>query len=266
MTQTSLTQAASSMASTSSAATTKLPSSKATKGKNSKPPIGTDNSSILPQPDLPQELLVCQNRLASAYEQIIHRELMLKVGPRKLSSVPKLKSITLAINADTDTKLGKEQVPKTDLLLHLLALEILTGQPALFQAAKSGQAPSGRAEGVYVTLTGDSMMFFLEKLVHVVLPNMIGFEGLGPLEEVPPKRPPIEGKRYPKVKPDTPKAYSSDLRISSLLLFPDFERNFDLFEPLGSCHVKFEVECLSPEAGALLLSAFSIPLKKENVS
>ena len=209
------------------------------------------------------DLIFSPNRNSLYYESILHREMMLKLGTRKLSSVPRLKSITLTIKADADTKMGKEQVPKTDLLLHLLALEIISGSPASFLAAQSGQAQSGRAEGVFVTLNDDAMMTFLDKLVHLILPNMIGFEGMAPssFHEVPPKRPPRPGAKPERVKPDATKSYYSDLRISSLLLFPDFEKNFDLFEPLGSCQVRFEVEqSPSPASAALLLSGFSIPM------
>lgn len=226
------------------------------KSKEKLPTVSSRVASLAP------DLIYSPNRFSLYYQGILHRELMLKLGSKRLSSIPRLTSITLTIRAESDTKMGKEQVPKVDLLLHLLALEILGGTPASFVAAKSGQGQSGRAEGVYVTLTGDLMMTFLEKLVHLVLPNMIGFEGLSSFQEVPPKRPPRPGAKPARLKPDSTKSYFSDLRISSMLLFPDFERNFDLFEPLGSCQVRFEVDqCTSPEAASLLLSGLSVPLK-----
>jgi hypothetical protein len=230
----------------------------AKKKRDDKAPAGAST----PKAALTPDLIFVPNRYSLYYDGILHRELMLKLGSRRLSSIPRLTSITLTIKAESDTKMGKEQVPKLDLLLHLLALEILSGSPASFLAAKSGQGQSGRAEGVYVTLTGDLMMTFLEKLVHLVLPNMIGFEGISSFQEVPPKRPPRPGAKPVRLKPDSTNSYYSDLRISSLLLFPDFERNFDLFEPLGSCQVRLEVDqCTGPDVAALLLSGFSIPVK-----
>ncbi len=62
----------------------------------------------------------------------MYRELMLKISPRHWTSLPCLKSITLTINAALDTRLDKAQVPKSDLLLHMLALEQIASQPAKF--------------------------------------------------------------------------------------------------------------------------------------
>jgi len=184
--------------------------------------------------------------------------MLLKTCPKEWDVMPKIKSITLSISARHDTRLEQDAVPKADLLLYSLALEHVAGQPASF-ISPPNKVAGDKAAGVSVTLTGNRMLDFLEKLVYVVLPNQIGFEGALPPKEVLPVRPPKPDSdilRRPK-----PPVHSVEFKVSNLLLYPDFEANFDLFEPLRSMQVRIDVErAHSPELVRLLLSGFSLPI------
>lgn len=200
-----------------------------------------------------------QSRYSVAYREILYREMMLKTSPGRWTSVPRLKSITLTINAATDTHQASSTLPLQDLLLHQLALEMIAVKPADFIMPK-GQLHSGKAEGVSVTLHGDAMMNFLEKLIYMVLPNQIGFEGAAPCKEVPSTKLPRPGTQ-PIVRTKPKHTYFSQFKVTNLMLFPDFEQNFELFEQLRSMQVRLDVEdASSPHVADLLLSALALPV------
>jgi hypothetical protein len=172
---------------------------------------------------------------------------------------------------------------------------------------------------------GRIMLDFLEKLVYMILPNQIGFEGTSPfqvgslhltsdplaahpccmltmhrptmlVQEVPPSQPPRPGKQ-PLEDPLQPKLFFSELKVSNLLLYPDFEPLFELFEPLQSMQVmkhSFIDECAhgprpdlcspllclvcaptqvrfvvegapSPEVAAMLLSGYAMPVQPKTL-
>ncbi|GAX82845.1 hypothetical protein CEUSTIGMA_g10271.t1 [Chlamydomonas eustigma] len=206
------------------------------------------------------------SRYTLAYHKIFYRELMLRMSPRHWYEVPHLSSITLTINAAQDTRLDRAQVPKSELLLYMLALEMIACQPANFIELSTHKG-TGKAEGVISVLRGEHMLNFLEKLVYMVLPSQVGFEGSTQFQEVaqevlPTRNQSKQRSRKASSDRNLPKRFFSDLKVTNLMLYPDFEQNFDLFEPLRSMQVRFEVEGGSrPEDAACLLSAFSLPIK-----
>jgi len=209
-------------------------------------------------------------RYDAAFHEVLYREMMLKLNPREWTSLPRLRSITLTIDAMEDTRLNRSPVPREDLLLHQLALETIAGAPARFFTGRSTM--QGRADGVAVTVDGTLALDMLEKLVYMVLPNQIGFEGASWPDEV---ELPVPMWRHPAhVARERERAarlhgrlYASDLKITNLLLFPDFEQHFEMFEPLRSMQVRIEVEgATSAHAANLLLSGFALPVRAQELA
>ncbi|MEW5301767.1 MAG: hypothetical protein WDW38_008396 [Sanguina aurantia] len=187
-------------------------------------------------------------RYQMMYRDIAYRELMLKSNPKKWSDVAGLQAITLTIGME-DTRLEKTIAEKWELLLHLLALEHVGGRPATFIASPNKHYAE-KSVGVKVTLTDSAMWDFLEKLVYLVLPNQIGFEGAS--------QPRRDSTYIPFHEFPTSIV---DLKVSNLLLYPDFEQDFALFESLRGMQVRIEVQRASKgRMTTMLMSALALPL------
>lgn len=121
------------------------------------------------------------SRLGLYTRTILQRELMLKLQPRSWDALPRLTAIEVSIPA-IETQLERDVVDKSELLLYALALEVLAGKPAGF-TAPANKALGTRATGVAVRLDAvtepEAAHLFMEKLVHVLLPNQVGVEGTG---------------------------------------------------------------------------------------
>lgn len=191
------------------------------------------------------------NRFSAYARDVLYRELLLKANPRRWTDVPQLGSVTLTIGL-ADTRVERPTADKWELLLHLLALEHVAGARGTFVEAAPGQH-SGKVAGVTVTLDGDAMWRFYEKLLYLVLPTQIGFDGVA--------GPPASSLRDPRRQDRGQPTRTVTLRVSNLLLFPDYEHNFDLFEPLRGMAVSLHVEhATNPNLVMMLLSGLQLPL------
>ncbi|KAF5839287.1 hypothetical protein DUNSADRAFT_1160 [Dunaliella salina] len=198
-------------------------------------------------------------RFLQLQQQILQREMMLKMGSmQRWQELPYLKSLTLTIDSESDTRLGAEATEKKNLMLHALALEHIAGQPAAF--ITHNQRSMHMASGVQVELTGAKGLDMLEKLIYLILPNQMSFEGIPSAQPVkpPPKKVP-KGKPQPEEAPT--KLFAVDLRVDNILLFPDLEKNFELFEPVRSMQVRISVDqAPSAEVASLYIAGFGLPL------
>ncbi|GLC38025.1 54S ribosomal protein L7, mitochondrial [Pleodorina starrii] len=208
-------------------------------------------------------------RLSQYVHTVLHRELMLKLGPRGWDQVPRLVAVEARVRA-SETHLATEEVDKWELLLYSLALETLTGRTPTFTPPANSKNSATRAAGVFLRLDArsdpDAVYGFLEKLVHVVLPNQVGFAGLPPPTLVGPPpgdkaaaaaaaRAAANDHRRAPLRP-----HATEFRVSNLLQYPDFEQNFWLFEQLGGMRVRLVMEGASAADCGLLLSGLSLPV------
>ncbi|PNW85643.1 hypothetical protein CHLRE_03g196150v5 [Chlamydomonas reinhardtii] len=193
---------------------------------------------------------------------------MLKLQPRSWDALPRLTAIEVSIPA-IETQLERDVVDKSELLLYALALEVLAGKPAGF-TAPANKALGTRATGVAVRLDAvtepEAAHLFMEKLVHVLLPNQVGFEGVPPPMLVPPPRrsKAAEAAQARKAALDhrkaPAKAHFTEIKVGNLLTYPDFEQNFSLFEPLRGMRVRLVMEGASAADCAALLGGMSLPV------
>ncbi len=116
------------------------------------------------------------NRLKEKYEKTIVSDLMSKHNYKNVMEVPKLEKIVVNIgcgDATTNSKLLEGAMKD---------LEIISGQKPVATKAKKSIAGfklrQGQAIGCKVTLRGENMYNFLDKLISITLPRVRDFRGI----------------------------------------------------------------------------------------
>ena len=109
------------------------------------------------------------------YEETVRPELMKKLGLTNVMQIPKLQKIV--ISTGIGTKMDKDAF--TEARTHITAL---TGQYPVVCKAKKNVANFklrvGQPCGMMVTLRGDRMYQFIDRLVHNAFPRIRDFRGI----------------------------------------------------------------------------------------
>ena len=111
------------------------------------------------------------------YQQVVRADLLSKLQYKNVHQIPKVTQIS--VSGATHAVLGKG-------LDHPVAsaffLELITGQTPKFTRIRRGNARykvrEGFLEGAKVTMHGDQMYNFMDRLVTLVLPRITDFSGL----------------------------------------------------------------------------------------
>ena len=115
-------------------------------------------------------------RLRKRYVSEIVPALMSEKGYKNVNEVPKLEKITL------NMRLGDIKDNSKSIQLAQAELEAICGQKSVIAKAKKSVANFKLREnqpiGVKVTLRGDKMYGFLDKLVSIALPRVRDFRGI----------------------------------------------------------------------------------------
>ena len=118
------------------------------------------------------------NRLKERYVKEIVPSLKEKFGYKSVMQVPKLEKIVINIGAGDASHNSKV------LEACMNDLEVITGQrPVVTKARKSiagFKLREGQNVGCKVTLRGEAMYNFLDKLISISLPRVRDFRGLSP--------------------------------------------------------------------------------------
>lgn len=178
------------------------------------------------------------NRLKEKYNNEIVKTLTDKYGYKSVMAVPKLEKIVVNMgvgDATTNSKL---------LDAALVDLEKITGQKPV--ATKSKKAIAGfkvrenQAIGCKVTLRGDNMYNFLDKLISITLPRVRDFRG-------------ISNKAF-----DGRGNYT--LGLTEQLIFSEIE--FDDVVKVRGMDIVFVTTAKTNEEAHDLLKEFGMPFKK----
>jgi large subunit ribosomal protein L5 len=117
-------------------------------------------------------------RLRDQYNSQIAAELMKELELANAHQVPKLQKITLNVG------LGKAKDDKKVIEAASNTLTKITGQKPMETIAKKSIASfklrEGNKIGLKVTLRGDKMYEFLDRLITLVLPRLRDFHGVSP--------------------------------------------------------------------------------------
>lgn len=116
------------------------------------------------------------NRLKEKYNKVIIPSLKEKYNYKSVMEVPKLDKIVVNMGVGEATSNSK----MLEAAMH--DLEIITGQKPVATKAKKAIAGfkvrEGQAIGCKVTLRGENMYNFLDKLISITLPRVRDFRGL----------------------------------------------------------------------------------------
>ena len=177
------------------------------------------------------------NRLKEKYDKTIVSDLMSKHNYKNIMEVPKLEKIVVNIgcgDATTNSKL---------LEAAMKDLEIITGQKPVATKAKKSIAGfklrEGQAIGCKVTLRGENMYNFLDKLISITLPRVRDFRG-------------ISNKAF-----DGRGNYT--LGLTEQLIFPEIE--YDNVVKVRGMDIVFVTTANTNEEAEKLLRAFKMPFR-----
>lgn len=178
------------------------------------------------------------NSLKEQYNKEIVPELIKKHNYTTVMAVPKLEKIVVNMgvgDATTNSKL---------LDVAISELEKITGQQPVITRAKKSIAGfkirEGQAIGCKVTLRGDVMYTFLEKLIKIVLPRVRDFRG-------------ISNKAF-----DGRGNYT--LGIKEQTIFPEIV--YDEVVKVRGMDIVFVTTAKTNEEALDLLKGFGLPFKK----
>jgi large subunit ribosomal protein L5 len=178
------------------------------------------------------------NRLKEKYNKEIISELMAKYNYSNVMEVPKLEKIVVNMgvgDATTNSKL---------LEAAMKDLETITGQKAVPTKAKKAIAGfkirEGQAIGCKVTLRGENMYNFLDKLISITLPRVRDFRG-------------ISNKAF-----DGRGNYT--LGLTEQLIFQEI--NYDDVVKVRGMDIVFVTSAKTNEEAHDLLKGFGMPFKK----
>lgn len=118
-------------------------------------------------------------RLKTKYNSEIRNKLMNELGIKNVSAVPTLSKIV--VNAGIGREVAKDKNPKV-VEEFGADIAIITGQKPVVTVAKKAvsnfKLREGMENGLVVTLRGDRMWDFFDRLVSVALPRVKDFRGV----------------------------------------------------------------------------------------
>lgn len=177
-------------------------------------------------------------RLKVQYNQEIAKDLLKELGLTNAHQVPKLDKIVLNIG------LGRAKDDKKLMEIAANTLTKITGQKPVETTARLSIATfklrEGNKIGLKVTLRGERMYEFMDRLITIVLPRLRDFHG-------------VSAKAF-----DKSGNYSIGMHEQSV--FPELS-----FEDTTTAHglqINFVIRSQSPEHSRVLLEKFGMPFEK----
>ena len=116
------------------------------------------------------------NRRHAYYNEVVKKALTEKFGYKNVMEIPKLDKIVLSL------RLGKEKDNAKSFNTAVDELSLIAGQKAVVTYAKKSVANfklrQGQKIGAKVTLRGEKMFEFFDRLISIALPRVRDFQGL----------------------------------------------------------------------------------------
>jgi large subunit ribosomal protein L5 len=177
-------------------------------------------------------------RLKVKYRDEIAAQLREKFAIKNVMAIPQLKKITL--------NMGFGKASKNKGMAENLAAELslIAGQKALVTRAKVAAATwklrEGDTVGAKVTLRGDRMWLFLEKLISVAVPRIRDFQGLS-------------AKGFDR-------RGNYNMGLSEQSIFPDID--LDKVKEVQGMNLSFTITGGNDDISREMLMMLGMPLKK----
>ena len=178
------------------------------------------------------------SRLKEMYSNKIEDAMMMKFGYKNVMQIPKLEKIVINMGVGE----ARENAKVLDAAVK--DLEIITGQKAVITRAKKSVANfklrEGMPIGCKVTLRGEKMYEFTDRLVNLALPRVRDFRGVNPNA--------FDGRG------------NYALGIKEQLIFPEIE--YDKVDKVRGMDVIFVTTAETDEEARELLTLFGMPFSK----
>jgi large subunit ribosomal protein L5 len=178
-------------------------------------------------------------RLKQRYDDEIRSALKDELGLDNIMQVPRLEKIVL--NSGVGAALAQQSL----LEGAVRDIEQITGQKCVVTRAKKSIAGfklrDGNAIGVKVTLRGDRMWEFFDRLISLAIPRIRDFRGLSPRS--------FDGRG------------NYTFGVSEQLMFPEID--YDKVDVPRGFDITIVTTARSNAEGKALLDAFGFPFKRE---
>ncbi|MBR2529332.1 MAG: 50S ribosomal protein L5 [Blautia sp.] len=178
------------------------------------------------------------SRLREQYQNEIIDAMIKKFGYKNVMEVPKLVKIVVNMGVGE----AKENAKLLDSAI--ADMELITGQKAVATKAKKSVANfkirEGMAIGCKVTLRGEKMYEFADRLINLALPRVRDFRGVNPNA--------FDGRG------------NYALGIREQLIFPEVE--YDKIDKVRGMDVVFVTTARTDEEARELLRLFNMPFAK----
>ena len=178
------------------------------------------------------------SRLKETYQNEIVDAMIKKFGYKNIMEVPKLDKVVINMGV------GEAKDNAKVLESAIADLEKITGQKAVVTRAKNCVANfkirEGMAIGCKVTLRGERMYEFVDRLINLALPRVRDFRGVNPNA--------FDGRG------------NYALGIKEQLIFPEIE--YDKIDKVRGMDVIFVTTAKTDEEARELLTQFNMPFKK----
>ena len=177
------------------------------------------------------------SNLSNLYKETIVKDLMKEFNYKTVMQVPKLEKIVINMGV------GEGARDEKYIEAAIADLEAIVGQKAVVTKARKSIAGfklrEGQTIGVKVTLRGEKMYYFMEKLINIALPRVRDFRGIS------------------KNAFDGHGNYT--LGIKEQLIFPEIE--YDNVLKIRGMDIVFVTTANTNEEAEKLLRAFKMPFR-----
>ncbi len=177
-------------------------------------------------------------RLKETYKNEIVDAMIKKFGYKNVMEVPKLEKVVI------NMRVGEAKDNAKILDSAVRDLEIISGQKAVTTKAKGSVANfkirEGMAIGCKVTLRGEKMYEFVDRLINLALPRVRDFRGVNPNA--------FDGRG------------NYTLGIKEQLIFPEIE--YDKVDKVRGMDICFVTTAKTDEEARELLRLFNMPFQK----
>ena len=178
------------------------------------------------------------NRLREKYESVVRSMLTEKFGYSNAMQVPKLEKVVINMSVGDAISNAKA------LDVAVAEMVAIAGQKPVITKAKKSIAAfklrEGMNVGAKVTLRGERMYVFLDKLFNIVLPRIRDFRGL------PAKS--FDGRG------------NYNLGLKEQIVFPEI--NFDKVDKMRGMDITIVTTAKNDEEASAFLTAMGLPIQK----
>ena len=177
-------------------------------------------------------------RLKEKYKSEVRKKLQDKFGYANVNQIPKLEKVVINMSLTEAITNAKS------LDVAVAELQAISGQKPVITKAKKSIAAfklrEGMNVGAKVTLRGERMYVFLDKLFNIVLPRIRDFRGL---------RPKFDGRG------------NYNMGLKEQLVFPEI--NFDKVDKARGMDITIVTTAKNDEEASEFLVAMGLPLQKK---